>query len=89
MTNLLHNEDLEDNATTERKKYQSTFILRPKNNGVDKKRNHYNPTLSEIREVMDLPLSNAAQELNICPTKLKKLCREKGIYKWPYRQVRI
>jgi len=53
-----------------------------------KKRNHYCPTIAEIKQTFHLPLEQAAQTFNICVSKLKKLCREHGITRWPYRKVR-
>lgn len=35
-----------------------------------------------------LPLQQAANEMNIGTTNLKKLCREKGIKRWPYRKIK-
>jgi len=54
-----------------------------------KKRNHYCPTIAEIKQTFHLPLEQAAQTFNICVSKLKKLCREHGITRWPYRKVTI
>jgi hypothetical protein len=82
-----HGDDKDDNS--ERKKLEGRFVIQHKqSNGVEKrKRNHYNPTASEIKERFGMTLSDAALDLNICSTKLKKLCREYGITKWPYRKV--
>eukprot|EP00276_Gloeochaete_wittrockiana_P017787 CAMPEP_0184346330 /NCGR_PEP_ID=MMETSP1089-20130417/14600_1 /TAXON_ID=38269 ORGANISM="Gloeochaete wittrockiana, Strain SAG46.84" /NCGR_SAMPLE_ID=MMETSP1089 /ASSEMBLY_ACC=CAM_ASM_000445 /LENGTH=307 /DNA_ID=CAMNT_0026676953 /DNA_START=85 /DNA_END=1005 /DNA_ORIENTATION=+ len=35
-----------------------------------------------------LPLHEVAQRLGICTTALKKLCRRRGIERWPYRRLR-
>lgn len=59
------------------------------NSKTYKKRNHYNPTQLEIASVFHLPLESAAQELNICCSKLKKLCREYGIKQWPFRRIKL
>lgn len=78
-----------DKVSQERKKLEGRFVISQKlNNGIEKrKRNHYNPSLAEIRDHFHIPLSEAARGLNVCSTKLKKLCREYGILKWPYRKV--
>ena len=33
------------------------------------------------------PLNVAAERLGMCPTNLKKRCRELGVCRWPYRKV--
>lgn len=53
-----------------------------------KKRNAYKPSIEEIKEHFHLPLDQAAPALDICETKLKKLCREYGIKRWPYRTIK-
>lgn len=41
----------------------------------------------EISKLFHLPQSEAAKELNICCTALKKRCRKLGIQRWPYRSL--
>ena len=44
-------------------------------------------TIEEMSAAFDLPLADAARQLEVCETGLKKLCRRKGITRWPYRKV--
>lgn len=36
-----------------------------------------------------LPMKEVALELGVCTTMLKRLCRNHGIPRWPFRQVRL
>ncbi|KAJ8763028.1 hypothetical protein K2173_023233 [Erythroxylum novogranatense] len=44
-------------------------------------------TLDVISEYFSLPLSDAANYLGVCVSVLKKICRENGLERWPYRKV--
>lgn len=46
-----------------------------------------NITYEEIRSLFEYSLKEAALKLNISTTQLKRLCREHGITRWPYRKV--
>jgi len=48
------------------------------------------PELSfqEISQYFHLPISQAAKELKVCETLLKKICRVNGIKRWPHRKIR-
>lgn len=49
-----------------------------------------NLTIDEISEYYQrYPISEAAQELGVGLTALKRRCREVGILRWPFRQVRL
>lgn len=53
---------------------------------VPKKKAEYKkPTKKEIQFLFDKKLEVASDILGISSTNLKKLCREYGIPKWPYR----
>ena len=41
----------------------------------------------DIRECFNMPLTRAAEQLGIGTTTLKRICREYGIARWPYREV--
>ena len=40
-----------------------------------------------LSKYFHLPIVEAAKELGMCTTMLKKLCRRCGISRWPYRKV--
>jgi hypothetical protein len=44
--------------------------------------------MNELQVVFHLPMAEAAVKLGVCSTVLKKICRRKGISRWPYRQIR-
>lgn len=43
-------------------------------------------TFDEISNYFSLPLSDAATHLGVCVSLLKKICRENGLDRWPYRK---
>ena len=45
--------------------------------------------LEELQTYFRLPEKEVAKRLGICLTSLKKVCRSNGIYRWPYRKVRV
>jgi len=34
-----------------------------------------------------MPISQAAKELGVCTTMLKKMCRKSGVARWPFRKI--
>ena len=40
-----------------------------------------------ISTYFHLPLTDAAKKLGVCCTALKKICRNLGISRWPFRTV--
>ncbi|KAL0464341.1 UNVERIFIED_CONTAM: protein NLP7 [Sesamum latifolium] len=44
--------------------------------------------LKDFVNYFDLPIEDAAQKMNICPTVLKKVCRRNGVLRWPYRKIK-
>eukprot|EP00798_Chlamydomonas_sp_ICE-L_P024752 gene24752-10391_t len=44
--------------------------------------------LATIAKLFHLPIDDACKKLGTCSTKLKKICRQKGLSRWPYRKVR-
>ena len=40
-----------------------------------------------LRSVYNMPIEQAAKQLGVCVTVLKRICRRKGIPRWPYRKV--
>jgi hypothetical protein len=45
-------------------------------------------TLEELSIHFHLPEKMVAKKLGICLTSLKKLCRQHGIHRWPYRKLK-
>jgi len=41
-----------------------------------------------IRSLFHLPIEEAAKNCGICTTLLKRMCRRKGITRWPYRKLK-
>jgi len=44
--------------------------------------------MDELTQYLHLPEKAVAKELGICLTSLKKLCRQHGITRWPYRKLK-
>eukprot|EP00960_Hanusia_phi_P047322 758336-Hanusia_phi.AAC.2 len=47
---------------------------------------HRMVSMEELTQYLHLPEKTVAKELGICLTSLKKLCRQHGITRWPYRK---
>lgn len=45
-------------------------------------------TKLQIEELFHLPLAEAARLCNTGTTCFKKICRARGIYRWPYRKYK-
>eukprot|EP00287_Rhodomonas_sp_CCMP768_P002014 CAMPEP_0196731740 /NCGR_PEP_ID=MMETSP1091-20130531/11333_1 /TAXON_ID=302021 /ORGANISM="Rhodomonas sp., Strain CCMP768" /LENGTH=303 /DNA_ID=CAMNT_0042074891 /DNA_START=242 /DNA_END=1149 /DNA_ORIENTATION=+ len=45
-------------------------------------------TMEELTQYLHLPEKVVAKQLGICLTSLKKLCRQHGITRWPYRKLK-
>mmetsp|Transcript_13721 Transcript_13721/g.16504 ORF Transcript_13721/g.16504 Transcript_13721/m.16504 type:complete len:474 (+) Transcript_13721:257-1678(+) len=45
-------------------------------------------TIETISKYFHLPINEAAQELNVCATVLKKICRKHGMARWPHRKLK-
>lgn len=43
--------------------------------------------LGDLRRVFHLPIQEAAKELNVGQTVLKRICRKHAIKRWPYRSL--
>lgn len=43
--------------------------------------------MEELSQYFKMPEKAVAKHLGICLTSLKKICRQNGIHRWPYRKV--
>jgi len=44
-------------------------------------------SFADVSRHFDLPLTQAAERLNVCVTLVKRVCRENGVSRWPYRKL--
>jgi hypothetical protein len=44
-------------------------------------------TLEMLQASFHLPIVDASRAFDVCTTRLKKVCRQHGIKRWPHRQV--
>ncbi|XP_010420284.1 PREDICTED: uncharacterized protein LOC104705893 [Camelina sativa] len=45
-------------------------------------------TVKDFRMHFHLPIESAAREMKVCPTVIKKICREGGLMRWPHRKIK-
>ena len=57
------------------------------NNSVGEEGRGSEITLDELRAHFHQPIQTVAAEFGMCVTRLKKLCRARGIERWPQRKV--
>ncbi|KAJ1623268.1 RWP-RK domain-containing protein, partial [Pavlovales sp. CCMP2436] len=44
-------------------------------------------SFADVSRHFHLPLTQAAELLNVCVTLVKRVCRENGVSRWPYRKL--
>lgn len=55
--------------------------------GQEQRERTKNMTLKDVCKLFDLPIEQAAKEMKVCVTVLKKICRKGGLPRWPHRKV--
>ncbi|MED6211568.1 hypothetical protein PIB30_074986 [Stylosanthes scabra] len=80
-------EEEEDNQEQKRLLLLSELVPSSSSSiGTKKKKNELD--FDEIKKHFDLPITEAANKMNIGVTLLKRRCRELNINRWPHRKIR-
>ena len=45
--------------------------------------------LAKLTTLVQLPVKEVAKQFGICLSSLKKVCRQHGIIRWPYRRMQM
>ncbi|EFJ45182.1 RWP-RK domain-containing transcription factor [Volvox carteri f. nagariensis] len=62
-------------------------VRRPPRSAGRAKTSQADPSLAQIREFFHLPVEEASEQLGVNKSKLKRLCRENGVSRWPQRKL--
>ena len=46
------------------------------------------PTFDRIKQCFHMTIANASKELGICTSKIKKICRQNNLKRWPGRKIK-
>lgn len=46
------------------------------------------PTFDRIKQCFHMTMANASKELGICTSKIKKICRQNNLKRWPGRKIK-
>jgi len=52
------------------------------------KRSHYQISYEDLEKHFDQPLVEVARKFDVCTTFFKKVCRQHGIKRWPFRKLK-
>ncbi|KAE8650549.1 hypothetical protein Csa_011321 [Cucumis sativus] len=58
------------------------------NNGNKRRKRSFVLGLEEIKKYYHIPISEAAKEMNVGLTVLKRRCRQLNIMRWPHRKLK-
>ena len=58
------------------------------NNGNKRRKSSFVLGLEEIKKYYHIPISEAAKEMNVGLTVLKRRCRQLNIMRWPHRKLK-
>lgn len=50
--------------------------------------NAHELSLDELAQYFHLPIAEAAKEIGVCATVLKKICRKNNVPRWPHRKIK-
>eukprot|EP01023_Acetabularia_acetabulum_P062990 TRINITY_DN7856_c0_g1_i2.p1 TRINITY_DN7856_c0_g1~~TRINITY_DN7856_c0_g1_i2.p1 ORF type:complete len:380 (-),score=44.28 TRINITY_DN7856_c0_g1_i2:221-1270(-) len=78
----------EDESMEEGTHCQSAYSLKQRATGLNGYHCGKSLTYDLLKNYFDRPLKQAACDLGVCTTTLKRACRKVGIAAWPARQVR-
>ncbi|KAF9617430.1 hypothetical protein IFM89_036391 [Coptis chinensis] len=66
---------------------ESSYVRLPRSRLAAQRERTGRLKMSDIVKYFDLPIQVASQRLGICPTALKKICRNNRVERWPQRKI--